>query len=105
MVDKRKGMPTAKVDIEVNVSKQMVEDHAGIYVIKYKVEWGRDGLYAIGTTVYCHRQHDHSVESILSSNGLHNKSIKRITLYAEKQVGDSVAVTKPIKRWRITNEI
>lgn len=102
MVDKRKGMTVAKLDLEIKVDKELTDNPRGIYVVEYRFDWGRDGAYASGTTVYCNIQHDMSINMIMNNLGLNNKRIKRIELIAKKNVGESVAVAKEIKRWRIT---
>lgn len=104
MVDKRKGMTVAKLDLEVDVSKKMVDDPSGIYFISYKIEWGRDGDFIYDHTVYCYRQHDMGISMLISKNGLQKKRIKKITLVAKKVIGESIAEQQPIEKWRITNE-
>jgi len=103
MVDKRKGLHLSKFDIEVEVSRDMIENPNGIYMISYKIEYGREGDFAFGYTVYCYNQHDLGIDMIIAENGLQNKRIKKIELSSRKQVGDSVAKTSLIKKWRITN--
>jgi hypothetical protein len=97
-------MSVAKLDLEVEVSKEMIDDPSGIYMIHYRIEWGKEGAFASGSTVYCYRQHDLSINMLMSDHGLQRKRIKLIALTALKKVGESVAVTQPIKRWGITNE-
>jgi hypothetical protein len=102
MVDKRKGMSVAKLDLEIIVDREMTTNQRNIYLADIKIEWGRDGEYAKDTTVYCNVQHDFTIEILLRKHGLTRKRIKKIEITKVKHVGESVATLRPIIKWKIT---
>lgn len=103
--DNRKGMEVVKLDLTVEVSKEMLDNPHDICKVKYTVEWGRDYEFKQLETIYMAAQHDLSIDMVMRELGLLTKRIKMIRIERLEVVGKSIAKIKPIEKWEVTNEI
>lgn len=105
MVDKRKGMAVAKLDLEVEVSEELTLDEGGIYKVEYIIHFGKDGDFVKDVTVYCHSHHDQGIQSMLRKSGLLKKRIKKVSIKPISRHGDTTTGMNKIEHWIITKVI
>jgi len=95
-------MKVAVLDLEVEVDKVMIDDPLGIYKADFRFEFSRDGDYQDIRTIYCHLNHDQNISSLVTKYALGKKRIKKISISHVSRHGESMAIPREIKKWKIT---
>ena len=101
--DKRRGMGIKDhSSYTIKVDKEMMDNPKSMYRIKATVHFGKkEKKSEVFDTVYSFNQHDAGINYILNKLGFSTKSFEMLEIRMIKKVGNSVATTKEIKKWKI----
>lgn len=77
----------------------LINNGSKIFKAKYAIK-SADNLWATVESIYCYRQHDFNINSVLTDARMNGKKIKNINIYPISEHGDSIAEQQPIKLWK-----